>query len=83
MKGEVRHRRYANDSLDAGLDAKGIVLRHINPNTDHVAVGHRKHCGAAGRVGRDQAADIDVALRDHAIERGDNLLIDLLLVIIL
>ena len=77
---EVRHRRHANDRLDAGLDAKSGILRHIKPNPDHVAVGHRKHRGAAGRVRRDQAADVDVALRDQAVERSDNLLIDLLLI---
>ena len=80
MKGEVGHRGHAKDRLDAWLDAKGFILRHINPNADLVAVGHRKHGGAAGRVRRDQAADVDVALRDQAVERSDNLLIDLLLI---
>jgi hypothetical protein len=46
-------------------------------------VGDRKHRGAAGRLGRDQAAAIDVALRDHAIERSDDLLIALLLIVII
>jgi len=34
-------------------------------------------------VGRDQAADVNVALCDHAVERSDDLLIDLLLIVIL
>ena len=46
-------------------------------------MGDRKHRGAAGRLGRDQAAAIDVALRDHAIERSDDLLIALLLIVII
>jgi hypothetical protein len=33
-----------------------------------------RHRSAARRVGRDQPADVDVALRDHAIERSDYLL---------
>ena len=37
MKGEVEHRGHANDGLDAGLDAKGGVLRDVNPDPDHVA----------------------------------------------
>jgi hypothetical protein len=81
VEGEVWHRGYANDGLDPGLDAKRVVLRRIDPDPDHIALGQRKHRGAAARVGRDQAADIDVALRDHAVEWSNHLLIDLLLVV--
>src|SRR5205814_6392521 len=80
MKGEVGHRRYTKDSVDPGLDAKGSVLRHIDPDPDHVAALQRKHRGAARRVGCDQAASIDVALRDHAVEGSDDLLVNLLLI---
>ena len=83
MEGELGHRRYPNDSIDTRLYPKGGVLRHIDPDADHVAVYHGEHRAAAGRVARDQAADIDVSLRHDAIERGDHLLIDFLLVCIL
>src|SRR5260221_485946 len=70
-------------ALDARLDAKGVVLRHVNPDPDHVAVGHRKHRSAARGIGRDQAADVDVPLRNDTVKRSDDLLVDLLLVVIL
>ena len=86
--GDARHRagkvtaghfRHADDGLDPRRDAEGLVLRHVELDADHVALHHGEHEGAAGGVGLDQAADIDVALRDDAIERRDHALIDLLL----
>jgi hypothetical protein len=44
-----------------------------------IAVRYREHKGAARRIGLDQAADIDVALGDDTVERGDDPLISLLL----
>jgi len=68
---------YAN-GLDPGLDTERGVVRDINPDPDHVAVGQRKHRDAARSVRRDQAADIDVALRDDVVERSEDFLVDLL-----
>src|SRR5271165_3553298 len=79
VESEVGHRRHADDGVNAGGHPKGGVLRHIDPNADHVAVNHGEHRSAARRVGRDQAADIDVPLGYDAVKGGNHLLIDLLL----
>jgi hypothetical protein len=80
MEREVGHRGDANDGLNPGLNAKGAVLRYINPDTDHIAVSHREHRRPAGSIGSDQAANVDIPLGYHAIKWCGDLLIDLLLV---
>ena len=69
-----------SDGLDAGRQAESLVLRHENLCADHVSLHDGEHERAAGRIGLHQAADVDVALRDDAVERRDDSLIDLLLV---
>src|ERR1700720_3013575 len=71
--------RNPHDSRDPGLDPNGRLLRHKKLDAHDVAVRYREHKGAARRVGLDQAADIDVALGDDTVERGDDPLIGLLL----
>ncbi len=61
------------------LHSDGRVLRHVEPDSHDVTLGQREHEGAAGRIGLDQAADIDVAACHDAVKRGDDLLISLLL----
>ena len=56
------------------------VLRDVELNADDVGVHDGEHEGAAGRVRLHQAADIDVALGDDAVERRHHALIVLLLV---
>ena len=56
------------------------ILRHIYLDADHGALHDGEHEGAARRIGLHQAADVDVALGDDALERGDDALIGLLLV---
>ena len=63
-----------------GLQAERLVLRHEDLGADHAVLVDGEHEGAAGRIGLHQAADIDVALGDDAVERRHDALIDLLLV---
>ena len=51
----------------------------IDLRADHVALHDGEHEGAADRVGLHQAADVDVALGDDAVERRHDALIGLLL----
>ena len=69
-------------NLQRGLDpgasrTPGPGARRLR--ADNVPLHDREHESAAGRIGLNQAADIDVALRDDAVERSDDLLIGLLL----
>ena len=66
--------------VNAGLEAERFVLRDEDLGADDVALLYREHEGAAGRIGLHQAADVDVALGDDAVERGHDVLIELLLV---
>jgi hypothetical protein len=52
---------------------------HEELDPQHAALAQREHEGAARRVGLDQGADVDVPSGHDAIERGDDLLIGLLL----
>ena len=45
-----------------------------------IAVHQREQERAAGRIGLHQGADIDVALRDDAVEGSDHALVGLLLI---
>ena len=54
-----------------GATPNGLVLRHVDLRADHVGLHHREHEGAAGGVGLHQAADVDIALGDDAVERRD------------
>ena len=65
--GELGH---AHDSVDARRHAEGRVLRHVDPDADHVLLHDLEHEGAAGGVALHQAPNIDVALGDDAIERA-------------
>ncbi len=76
MVGDLGH---PDHGIDTGLHSDGRVLRHVEPDPHDVALGQSEHEGAARRIGLDQAADIDVPLRHNAVERGDDLLIGLLL----
>ena len=79
-KAAIGHLGNVHDGLDAGLQAEGLVLRHEDLGADHVVLVEGEHEGAAGRIGLHQAADVDVALGDDAVERRHDALIDLLLV---
>ena len=63
-----------------GCRPNACVLRHEDLGADHVALHDGEHEGAGGRIGLHQAADVDVALGDDAVERRDDALIGLLLV---
>src|SRR4029077_8703867 len=76
----ARHLRYAHYGLYAGSDAEGFILRHVKLDADRVAVHQGKQERAARRVRLYQTADIDVALGDDAVKRGDHALVGLLLV---
>src|SRR6516225_785583 len=67
------------DCGHAGAKAEGLILRHVELNPDDVAMHDGEHEGTAGRVRLHQAADIDVALRDHPVEWCDDTLISFLL----
>jgi hypothetical protein len=45
------------------------ILAHVKLDADDVAVHQREHWHPAGGVGLDQAAIVDIALGDHAVER--------------
>ncbi len=62
-----------------GRQSERLVLRHIDLGADHVALHDGEHERAAGRIGLHQRADVDIALGDDAVERGDDALIGLLL----
>ena len=74
--GEFGH---ADDRGNAGRYAEGRVLRHVDPDADHFLLHDLEHEGAAGRVRLHINADIDIALRDDAIERSDHGLVVFLL----
>src|SRR5260221_279072 len=68
--GEVAARdfRHVYYCIDPGADPEGRVLRHEELNPHDIALRHGEHRGAARRVGRHQAADINVPLGDDAVE---------------
>ena len=69
----MHHRIYAR------LQSEGFVLRHVHLGTNDVALHEGEHESACGRVGLHQAADIDIALGDDAVEWRHDALIYLLL----
>ena len=76
---DAGHLGNAHDGADPLLQAERLVLRHIELDADHVAVHHGEHRHAAGGVGLHQAAVVDVALGDDAVERRHHALIGLVL----
>ena len=62
----------SHDSVNARSHAEGSVLRHVDKDPDHVHLHDLEHEGAARGVALHQAANIDVALGDDAVERGDD-----------
>src|SRR5262249_38479487 len=64
--------RYAHDGIDAWRHAEGGVLRHVDPDADHVDLHDLEHEGAAGGVALHQTANVDVALSDDPVERRDH-----------
>ena len=71
------HLRHTHTCAAPLLQAERLVLRHIGLDPDHVAVHQREHRHAAGGVGLHQAAVVDVALGDDAVERRHHPLIGL------
>ena len=82
LPGNVRsgNLRDAHDGIDPGRQSERLVLRHVDLRPDHVALHDGEHERAACRIGLHQAADVDVALGDDAVERGDDALVGLLLI---
>src|SRR6266436_3807541 len=78
-KAAVRNFWNVHHGLDPGLQPERLVLRNKHLRPDDVALHDREHEGAAGRIGLDQAADVDIALGDDALERRHHALIGLLL----
>jgi hypothetical protein len=62
-------------AVTPGLTPTAASWRHEKLDAHDVAVRYREHKGAARRIGLDQAADIDVALGNDAVERSDDPLI--------
>ena len=71
---------HAHDRIDPRAQSERLILRHVDLGADHVALHDGEHERAAHRIGLHEAADVDVALGDDAVERGDDALIGLLLV---
>src|SRR6202022_3226947 len=76
----TRYLGHAHNRLHSWGNAEGFVLRHVNLDADHVAVHQGEQEGTAGCVCLYQAAHIDVALRDDAIERSEYPLVGFLLI---
>ena len=72
----IRNLGDADHRIDAGPKPERLVLRNEHLGADHVGVHQREH---EGRSGLHQAAVVDVALGDHAVERRDDALVGLLL----
>ena len=82
LPGKVRSGDFGNvhDGIDSRAQSERLLLRHVDLGPDHVALHDGEHERAAGRIGLHQAADVDIALSDDAVERGNNALIGLLLI---
>ena len=74
------HFRHADDRFNAGRDAEGFVLRDVKLDAEHVALHQGEQERAAGCVRLHERADIDIALRDHAIEGRHHALVRFLLI---
>jgi hypothetical protein len=81
LSGELSPGNFGNPNLcaDAGFEPEGLVLRHMHKRADHVAPHDGEHEGADRRIGLHQAAHVDIALGDGAVERGNHALVVLLL----
>src|SRR5467141_3595203 len=75
-KGSIWNLGDTDHGIDAGPNPEGLVLRDEHLGADHVRVHQREH---EGRPRRHQAAVVDVALCDHAVEWRHDALVGLLL----
>ena len=75
-KRPIRNLRDTNHRINTGPKPERLVLRHEHLGADDVGVHQREH---EGRSGLHQAAVVDVALRDHTVERRHHTLVGLLL----
>ena len=76
-KDAVRYFRNMHLGLDAGFDADGFVLRHVELDTDHVCCA--SSCTSSGDTGLHQTAIVDVALGDDTVKGRDDALMGPLL----
>jgi hypothetical protein len=86
--GEARHRTrkgpvgdlgHAHDGLVPRLHPERLALRHENLGPDRVTLHEGEQERAGRQIALHQRAHVHVALGDHAVERGNHLLIGLLL----
>src|SRR5450631_1284529 len=75
-KAPIRNLGDTDYRIDAGPKSESLVLRDEHLGSDHIRVHQSEH---EGRSGRHQAAVVDVALCDHAVEWRYNALVGLLL----
>ena len=75
-KGPIRNLGDTDHRVDAGSKPESLILGDEHLGADHVRVHQREH---EGRSGRHQAAVVDVALCDHAVERRYDALVGFLL----
>lgn len=78
-KNPVGHIGNAQDGVDPGRNPERQILGHEYLCADHVALHNAEHEGSARGIGLDEAADVDVAPGNDAVERRDHALIVLLL----
>lgn len=75
-KRPIRNLRDANHGVNTGSKSERLILRDKHLGTDHIRMHQREH---EGRSRRHEAAVVDVALCDHAVERRHDALVGLLL----
>jgi hypothetical protein len=78
-KGTVGQFGDVQNGIDAGGDREGEILGHEHARANDVALQDAEQERPARGIGVDQAADVDVALGNDAVEWRDHTLIGLLL----
>jgi hypothetical protein len=60
---------YAHDGVNIGRHAECGILRHVDKDSNHFSLHDLEHERAGVGVALHQTTDVDVALRDDAVER--------------
>ena len=80
FKAAVGYLGDANNRFGSGGQSERRVLRHIDPDADHIALHDGEHERPGCRIGLHESADIDISLSDDAVERRYDTQIGLLLI---